>query len=156
RFWGWEMNLREALWRAGCFKMDLIGGFRYFQLEDTLTLTENVRVLPGALTVATGTLPGTQFVVQDQFHTLNKFYGGQFGLKSEWHLGSRWKLDSSAKFFFGAVEQKVDIFGQTTISNSPTGGNGTFTGGLLALNGTNIGSHHRTRLGIGSEVGANL
>ena len=75
--------------------------------------------------------PHVHIVVHDQFHTRNRFDGGQLGLAGNWNLCGRWFLGGSVKFALGNVNQTVDINGSTTFSGLPdgtvfTGGNGRY------------------------------
>jgi hypothetical protein len=146
--WGIEAN---AVWncRQGCwFRLDLLSGFRYMQLKENLSITENLLV-PFTSTV----VPGESIFVSDQFDTRNQFYGGQIGFRAEanWR---RWQLDWTTKVALGTTHQQVDINGATIIT--PFGGApSAFTGGLLALP-TNIGHFSRDHFSVVPEMGLNI
>src|SRR5581483_12339069 len=48
RLWGAEINARTNICCNCDWKVDLLGGVRYAELDDTLGVTEVLRVLPGA------------------------------------------------------------------------------------------------------------
>jgi hypothetical protein len=148
RLWGMEANGRRRLPFTGPFRFDLVGGFRYLDLEEGLTIVENLNALPGVF----GPL-ATQGIVSDQFHTRNQFYGGQFGGRMEFRY-ARLFLDLQAKVALGDMSQTVSIFGGQTVT--PAGGPTTpFVGGLLALP-SNIGTFNRDRFAVVPEADFNV
>src|SRR5207237_1269893 len=48
RLWGAEANVRHPLLTSCSYRVDLLAGFRYLQLEEALGIVEDVRVLPDA------------------------------------------------------------------------------------------------------------
>ncbi len=143
--WGIEENIRYPLC-CGCnWKVDFLGGFRFLQLDEQLGITENINVLPSAA------LNGANVVVIDNFHTRNDFYGGQIGIDAEWRWG-RWFIGGTGKLAMGDMHEYVAINGYTT--TTPSGGTpSTQPGGLLALQGTNIGQYNRDTFAIVPELG---
>ncbi len=126
-------------------RLDVIGGFRYLQLNDGLGITEDLTAPPGP--------GGTSFVIQDQFDTSDRFYGGQIGLRDEVRRG-RFFADFTGQIAFGAVDEIVDIQGSTVIT--PPGGAAVVrSGGLLALP-TNIGHYTQSRFAVLPEAGLDL
>ncbi len=134
---------------CGCdYRLDLLGGFRYFQLNDGLGITENLAVLPNV-----PVLGGTTFAIADQFDTANRFYGGQAGLRGRVYWGRFFAVGTGA-VALGAVDEIVDINGITTIT-PPHGTAVTSSGGLLALP-TNMGRHEQTRFAVLPQAGLDL
>jgi len=140
---------------------DAYAGVRWLQLSEGLNVTENLRLLVDD-TTGEPTLPaGTTFVVNDRFGTHNDFVGANLGLMTEY----RWK-----RFFvglrggvgIGATRQNVNISGDTTITfpadNVPEGvaNPSRASGGLLALEGANIGKYSRSVFSVVPEFGLNL
>ncbi len=148
RLAGGEINGLFNLDCGCCNRLDAIGGFRYFQLNDGLGVTEDLAVLPGVPTIG-----GTTFAIQDQFDTADRFYGGQVGLRDEVRRG-RFFADFTGEIALGAVDEVVDIRGVTVIT-PPGGAPVTKNGGLLALP-TNIGDHSRSRFAVLPEAGVDL
>jgi hypothetical protein len=151
--WGAEANARRFLTKTNCSRLDLIGGFRFLQVNEQLNISEFFARSPGSpLTVgAPMAIAGT---VTDMFRTENDFYGGQFGLLGETRRG-RWFATVSGKVALGTVYQSSFIHGRQNITFSD-GTFGTFAGGLLALPGANIGTHRQTRFAVLPEVGVNI
>ncbi len=133
----------------GCWcRTDWIVGFRYLRLRDSLDINEDLLV-PASSPLAAG--QRTQ--LNDHFDTRNQFYGGQSGIRTEWHWG-RWQLDCTSKIALGTTHEQANVSGFTIIT--PAGGTPTtFTGGLFAQP-TNIGHYSRDRFAVVPELGFNV
>jgi Putative beta barrel porin-7 (BBP7) len=134
---------------CGCNnRLDAAYGFRYFQLNDGLGIAENLAVTPNV-----PGLGGSTFALLDQFDTVNRFYGGQIGLRDEFRRG-RFFVDLSGTVALGAVQQVVNIRGATALT-PPGGATVVQNGGLLALP-SNIGHYTRSRFAVLPEMGLNV
>ena len=153
---------RNLLCRASCCgdcdtdgaRLDLIGGYRHYHLRDSVGVTENI-----TLTAGSGGHPaGTVFDVRDSFESRNEFHGGEIGLVLQRFRG-RWSFEAMAKLAMGGCRQTVTINGQTIITE-PNVASVTHTGGLLALEDTNIDTYRRDGFAVipqfGFEVGYQL
>jgi hypothetical protein len=130
------------------WNLDKYFGVKYMGLDETLTVTENLAILP--------TEPGQitdKFYVRDSFMTRNNFIGGNMGLISEMRLG-RFFFDAHGSIALGATAQEVTIGGNTQIThnNIPSP---LLTGGLLGQQ-TNIGTYNRAQFSIIPEIGLKL
>lgn len=139
--------LKEKNCNLKAIHVDFIAGAKFVRLEDDLTITENLGV---------GLIGGPveeRFLVQDQFSTVNNFYGGQVGLLAEMRY-KRWFLNFTGKVGIGATQAEVEINGLTsrTLVGGPTE---TRAGGLLA-GPFNSGTHRQTAFSIVPEVGVNV
>jgi hypothetical protein len=152
---GAELNLRALLW-CGCnFNVTGLVGFRYLNLDDSLSITEHGLILKSVPTNPPN-VPlnaGDQFIVSDQFHTRNQFFGGQLGVIGDWYFG-RWFVEGGLKIGLGDTLQSVDIDGYQRII-SPTGGVQTFKGGLYAVS-SNIGHFSQSRFGFVPDANLKL
>jgi hypothetical protein len=145
---GAELNVRRRAC-CGCnYRIDWLAGFRYLDLDEGLSITESIQVLPGVPMFG-----GDQLFINDTFFTHNRFYGGQVGLDAEFTHGP-WSLDARGKLAVGGTQQVVNIGGGQRII-TPGGQVSNFFGGLLALS-TNIGHHHRSQFGFVPEVTLNV
>jgi hypothetical protein len=163
--WGGEGNFVLNLYR-GCpgdswnVSVNGIAGFRYVELEETLTISSSTNLLPGAtFPAAFGVFPGilgplgnqANLNITDNFRTLNQFYGGQLGLVSEIRTG-KWSLLGTYKVAVGDVHTRVDVEGTTALgrgqNNLVVGG---VRGGLLA-NAQNVGRDLNDRFGVIPEL----
>jgi hypothetical protein len=147
QLFGADTDLRFNLWRGPCWHIDVMGGFRYLQLDESLNITENLMVPPTS--VPGGALIG----VKDSFSTHNNFYGGQIGTEFEFRRG-RWSLDLSTKLAVGDMNEVVKINGFTSLSCA-SGCPAVLPGGLLALP-TNIGQATNNRLAFIAEPGVKI
>jgi hypothetical protein len=144
--WGTELNLRTNLSRQCCSRLDLLTGFRFLGLDESVHITENVQVVPE--------FGGTQFNIFDTFGTHNNFYGGQLGLDWEWRRG-RWTFDLLGKVALGDTHEVVIIDGGTAMT-SPGMATVSQPGGILALASTNIGHFNRDSFTVVPEAGVKL
>ena len=82
------------------YRLDLIAGFRYLQLNENMNVSEEVVFLPGLITNLAGV------GVYDHFATRNDFYGGQFGLRAEWWEGNFF-MNAKGVIGIGDTQQEV-------------------------------------------------
>jgi hypothetical protein len=136
QMWGLEANFRRNLF-CGCNgSLDLVFGYRRFNLSEGLFITENLSVL------------NTPEIVSDRFHASNTFDAPQIGVAGEWRLAHSWSLAASTRVAFGVNHEVVDIGGNTIFFvPQPVVG----LGGLLALP-SNIGSRSASRFAVMPEV----
>jgi hypothetical protein len=133
----------------------LLGGYRYYEYDSNLTVTENLLVLPGTTQPF---VPGTTFLVQDSFTARNQFHGGEVGLQARRIYGNFW-WDGTAKIAIGTNRRTVRVNGQT-VTTVPNGGTDVAAGGLLTSEFTNIGQYTDSstvvipdfRLGVGAML----
>jgi hypothetical protein len=159
-FWGADANLRRNLLCGPNGYLDVFFGYRMLGLDESLTITESLvavgntlGVLPGGATVVL--VPnGTTLQVNDRFAVSNRFYGGQLGFNGETRYGC-WSLGGKVGVAIGNTQQVVDITGGT-ITMTPGGGVSGGPGGLLALQGTNLGHYTRNHFAVVPEVGLTL
>jgi hypothetical protein len=144
RLFGADLNLRTNLCKGCCYNIDVLGGFRFIGLDNSLTIQENLLTLNN---------PGGGFIVQDRFSTQNRFYGGQFGFDSEvrWR---RWFVDTKVMFALGSNHESANIGGNTVVT-APGGATSVFNGGLLALS-TNSGQFSREMFVFAPEFTVNV
>lgn len=127
-----------------CFRLDMIAGYRYYQLGDSVIVREELSLL------------GAAFQIEDAFRALNDYHGGELGLVMQWYRG-RWSFEGLAKMALGNNHQTVWINGSTlrTIGAQTD----TASAGILALD-TNIGQYDRDSFVVipqfGVEVGYQL
>lgn len=144
--WGINPNFIRNCCCGPCGRFDMLLGFYYLSIRDTITINENLTSLPGQQNVA----PGTQFLIEDRFSTANDFYGVNIGFAFERRF-SYWFLGVRSGIALGVVHQSVDINGVTTII-PPGGAPVTYAGGLLAQP-SNIGHYERDMFAVMPWVG---
>ncbi|MBA4190987.1 MAG: hypothetical protein C0467_23625 [Planctomycetaceae bacterium] len=146
---GGGFNFRHNLCCDPCGRIDLIYGYRYFNVTDDLTITEDLTTTGAAPLIGAG----VRFQIVDHFRTENSFNGGVIGLAGERQRG-RWVVSGRASIAFGANTQTVTIDGATT--TTPPGGPAvTLPGGLLTQS-SNIGTYERTTFAVMPEIGVKL
>jgi hypothetical protein len=157
KLWGADVNLRHNLCCGCWYRVDLLGGFRYLDLDEGVTITESGHFSPNFSNLFPGTnlerFNNANFLVVDQFGTHNQFYGAQVGANAQFQRGN-WSLDLLGKVAIGQTRQVVNIAGLEII-DSPLAGRLSFPGGLLAQS-TNSGHHSRERFSVVPEVGVTV
>jgi hypothetical protein len=156
-FGGIEANLRCNLCckKSPChsrsFRLDLFGGPRYLNLDESINITEDIIGLP---TASDPFLRNQRITVVDRFATSNDFYGGQLGLEAEWRR-NRLGLNLRTQLALGGTHQQIDIEGSQQFVDLTSGATQNFNGGLLALP-SNIGSHSRGQFSVVPEIDLSL
>jgi hypothetical protein len=99
---------------------NILGGYRYLQLDESLTITANSNLF--TTTTYTDNLgnvlatapPGSAVTVIDQFSTRNLFNGGQIGFQGQyfWRLLS---ISGAAKLALGDTYGVVNVNGTTNV-----------------------------------------
>jgi len=158
RFEGGDLNLLYNLFRANGWTINVLGGYRYLELDDTLTITANSNVFTTTtFTDNSGNLlatapPGSTITVVDQFKTRNQFNGGQIGAEFQ-YLWGRLSLAGTAKLAIGATQEIITVDGNTNVlpvNGAPV----PLSGGNYATN--QIGRYSQARFALAPEGGLNL
>ena len=130
-----ELSGAEALFRRAVhwtpnLRVDVLAGYRYARLRDSLQIsTASLSLDP-----ATG-FPADALVERgDQFRVTNNFHGGQLGLATRCWRGC-WSLSAVAKVALGGVRSRSRVAGASSVSEIIDGEFVTadFPGGLLAV-----------------------
>lgn len=151
--WGYDINLKQNLYRGQSFSLDGLIGYRQMGLDESLSIRESLNVLVDDTQVPPRFQAGDQITVRDQFRTQNRFYGGQFGFASEWWLWDRLSLGTSLKVGMGYTSSRVTIAGNSsTIGN----GNSQFNSAGLLAQASNIGNYSRDSFSVVPEIGLNI
>ncbi len=126
-----------------CTRQEAMFGYRYLQLDESVSVRENLR----------GIDPVSTFNIQDRFETQNQFNGFDLGWKYRRTRGY-WSTDATLRMAVGVTNQSVRINGSTTSTDS-TGTQVSGPGGLLAQN-TNIGNYEQDEFSVIPELNLNL
>lgn len=145
--WGLNPNGILNLCCNPCGRLDFLIGYRYLNLQDDLTIREDLTGQAGSPN------PGAQFVVIDQFRTRNEFHGVNLGLAWERRFGNFF-LNVRGAVALGNTHTTVDIDGSTTTTTT-AGAVSRQSGGLLTQP-SNIGSYSLDRFAVVPEVGVKL
>jgi hypothetical protein len=145
-----DAYFRQALAFAPAWRMDLIYGWRYLQMSESLSIDDR--------TVSTDPFNpqvplGTTIVGRDEFRAINQFNGGQIGLMTERRNGI-WSLSTVGKISFGNMHQTVLINGDNTVTEPGVGQ--THSAGSLLAQPSNIGRYDRNVFAVVPEVMLNL
>ncbi len=140
---GTEAFTEIMMHRDACRRVDLVLGYQFLRLDDSLQVVSSHTLL----------LNNLNFNIRDRFRAYNEFHGGEIGLRGRVSRGC-WTLDGLAQVAVGGVRQQVIIDGQTVIT--PAGGPpATFAGGLLAQP-SNSGNFERSKFAFVPSLTVNL
>jgi hypothetical protein len=135
---------------CGCdARLDFLGGFRFLNLRESLTITEDIQFNAGLR----DPFNGTRNMNTDYFATRNQFYGGQIGVSGGWKCGN-FTVDGRVTLAMGDTHQEVTIQGSQQFPPG-TPGVSPLQGGLFALN-SNSGTFSRDRFSVVPEVRVSL
>jgi hypothetical protein len=139
--------LRRLLWIdfTAQYKLDVIGGYRFFRLNDSVLIND-------VFNTSGGVLAPTTFESTDRFLADNQFHGGDIGLSAQVFC-RRLSLEMMGKMGIGSNRQNVNISGSNSITS---GGLTTTTPGGLLTQPTNIGSFSRDRFAVLPEAAINV
>jgi hypothetical protein len=119
-FGGGDINLLYNLYRAHGWTLNLLGGYRYLQLDESINITANSNLFVSTTytdnmgDVLAYAPPGSTVTVIDHFGTLNQFNGGQVGAQLRYQYG-RLFIGGTAKLGIGATNEEVSVNGNTTV-----------------------------------------
>ncbi|HEY4309233.1 MAG TPA: BBP7 family outer membrane beta-barrel protein [Pirellulales bacterium] len=145
-----DTYLRQVLAAGPRRRVDLIYGWRYLELDDSVGIDDHsVSIDPNNPQVPLG----TTLVGFDGFRATNKFNGGQIGIMTERRRGI-WSLNTVAKVSLGNMRQTVLINGYSS-TTVPGQTPANFVGDLFAQQ-SNIGRYDRNVFAAIPEVTLNL
>jgi Putative beta barrel porin-7 (BBP7) len=147
RIWGADVYMRLPGYRNCDFKLDVLAGIYFNQIDDNLTITDHhtVPLLPPVIPPGFNLFLVTK--VKDQFKSSNNYYAGMLGFTADWRC-QNWAIRSTLKVGLGNMRQVTKIKGTTTILNQFTGLEEVLDEGLLAQLNDNIGRHCHNRFEV--------
>jgi hypothetical protein len=154
--YGWDVNFVDRCYKDGCTQVDLLGGFRYVYLDESINILQNSTLLPGGIAGFAGSsvvVPGNVSIF-DRFATVNRFYGPQAGLRYEYR-GDRLFVNFLGKVALGDSHESERLSGAS--ASTPVGGGRTTVvpGGLLVL-ASNAGRSHENEFAVVPELNLNV
>jgi hypothetical protein len=155
---GAEANGAFNVTSGGGLRLDMLGGFRWVQLHESLEFVANVLGQPAVF-------PEFAIHAGDQFNARNNFFGGQIGARAGYDLDGLLgglSIDGTAKVAAGDMHREVTVNGVTQ-TNFVTGLVPGFVGapvqtllGGVFAQPSNIGRHVTDRFAVVPEVGVNV
>ncbi len=118
---GTQANFVFNLWNEPGLRVEMVSGFRWLKLDDTMELDTKTSFLPP--------VAGSYFGTIDRFQIHNNFYGANLGLRSEW-CWNRCLLNITGQLAFGDTRETYRPYGALATQNS-VGNLITFPGGYL-------------------------
>jgi hypothetical protein len=141
QLWGMEANALGNFLRSDVWSFSMIGGFRYLDLSERLTME----------IYSADTLLGGSLTATDNFRTRNQFYGGQAGIQADMTMG-RWFASLRTTVALGATHHTRDARGLSSGDAPPAG---TFPNGVF-VQPTNSGRYTGGDFSIVPQVGLKL
>lgn len=141
---GADANLLYNVQNADGVRWDVLGGFRYVNLQENLTFTTDSPDLPP--------VGPDIFRTFDRFTANNNFYGAQIGARVSYD-NSRLFMNATGKLALGSTVETVGVNGGF-ITNI-NGGFFSSPGGYFAQP-TNIGTQSRSQFAVVPEVNLNF
>jgi hypothetical protein len=116
RLWGMEANAVLGLANSGGVRLQALGGFRYVDLTESLSLQLQSTALDGSTVNFQGNTfaAPSAIATTDFFRTRNQFYGGQLGLRGEFSLGN-FVVGATGKVALGSMHEVVEVRGTSTL-----------------------------------------
>jgi hypothetical protein len=152
RLAGADLLVYRNLYYCRGTSFDFLVGGQYLDLDEYLAVTQVTRPINGGSVVLNNTVfsgPGAPaLIVADRFRTRNQFWGGVLGFRGEYHLGPAF-VCLTVRGGIGNNHQTVDIDGFSAVA-AP--GVPPLPGGLLAIQGANLGRQVINRMAVLSEV----
>ncbi|MEX2139240.1 MAG: BBP7 family outer membrane beta-barrel protein [Pirellulales bacterium] len=146
---GAELLLRRRLDQCCDRRIDLLYGYRYAGLDESLLIRDELNSVDPNSNVPVGTVVGGF----DSFQTFNQFHGGQLGLAIDVYR-RRWTLGLAGKVGLGNMRQQVTIGGSTFVA-VPEQETIEAAGGLLTQP-SNLGGFVRDEFAVIPEGQLNL
>jgi hypothetical protein len=131
------------------YQVHLVGGYRFFRLNESLRISESLLVTEAGGLVA----QGTTLDLFDDFGASNEFHGGEIGLRTV-ICRSAWSLDVLAKLGIGNNHQHIRINGQNSVV-VPDFAPFTSGGGLFAQS-SNFGNYENDEVALLPEFQLNV
>jgi hypothetical protein len=151
-FQGTEDDVTFRLWCGDNWRVDLLVGFCYLNLDENLDI--------GSVSTVTPNIPffaGQSTTVVDQFQTKNRYYGGQVGTRADVSWG-RFGLQFKGSVALGSTHEILEISGGTVFQSPALGLVAIAPSGLLTqpTNIGTLGGFSRNSFAVVPEVGLNL
>lgn len=153
-FQGFDLLYRRSLCCDLLHRRWLVGGYRFLQLNDNLSVVDSSTVSTGS----PGGFPSTSILSTDAFSAKTQFHGGEVGWIEKWWY-ERVGFQLLGKMALGGSFYDNDIGGSTVTAVTATSGatpTTTTTAGSVLAQPTNIGNYGSSSFAAVGELGASL
>jgi hypothetical protein len=157
--WGLETNAFFNLGTSDVAGVDVIVGYRYSDLTESLAISNSLRSITNALNVSfnavnlAGLPMGFTTTASDRFKSRNQFNGATLGLRSSLYVGQVSAM-VDMKLALGGTHQTLNVGGTSSLI-SPDGSVQTVPGGLLAV-ASNSGNFTADAFSVIPELNVNV
>ncbi|MDY3552309.1 BBP7 family outer membrane beta-barrel protein [Gemmata sp. JC717] len=139
RLWGVDGNIRRAWYTFLFDTTDVLVGFKYLDLHESLTVY-SPSVFPGGGVISS----------RDSVRTSNRFYGGYVGINSRLGNDRGFGLDLTSKSGLGGVAQRAELVGSNSFI--PAGGAADIEPAGLYARGLNAGTFTRGKVAYTQDL----
>ena len=153
-FQGFDLIYRRSLGCDLLHRRWLVGGYRFLQLNDNLSVVDSSTVSTGS----PGGYPLTSILSTDAFSTKTQFHGGEVGWIEKWWY-ERVGFQLLGKMALGGSFYDTDISGSTVTSVAASAGatpTVTTTPGSVLAQPTNMGNYGASSFAAVGELGATV
>jgi len=154
-----ELNAVEAFKRQSCYRgcnsrIDILVGYRYSQMQDSLRIQDSFTFLADQAVAGGPPIPAGSTVSNlDFFDVDNTLHAGQLGAWAQRRSGN-FSMDVIAKVALGNMNHDISTQGET-VSAQPNVAAVTVPGGLLVQR-SNLGTFEDNGFAVMPEVSTNL
>ncbi len=141
---GLDLNLLQNVYNTNGMKFDMLGGFRWVNVQESLSFVTDSPDLPP--------VGPDIFHTFDKFTTNNNFYGAQFGARASYD-NARLFMNATGKLALGGSVENVNVNGGTF--TNAFGPFNSAPGGYLTQV-SNIGNQSKTQFAVIPEVDLNF
>lgn len=149
QLFGTELLGRHLLTVQGCSRLDVVAGYRYLNLGETLR-TDSVAL---SFDDSSGFDADTIISRTDGFASRNEFHGGEMGLVYRW-WNCCWAVNLTGKVALGGTRTTSRVGGTTTII-SPAN-LATVTSGGVFTQPSNIGQYSQSEFAAVGDIGVKI
>lgn len=154
-YWNADFGSVMRVYEASDWSLEHLIGFRYFNIEDTLRMTDQSTALPGGVLFYRGApvlTPGASVSVMDYYSMINRWYGGTAGLRINYNPG-RFSASFQFRMGVGANLQSLSSDGTTTLT---AGGTSQVSAPGLSTAAFSPGNYTSTQLSLAPEINLRL
>jgi hypothetical protein len=154
-YWNADVTSVMRVLETSEWSLEHLIGARYFNIEDTLRITDQSTALGGGSLTYRGTpvlFPGASVSVMDYYSMINRWYGGAAGFRLNYNPG-RFSATFQFRMGVGANLQSLSTDGTTTLT---TGSIRTASTPGLTTGSSSPGNYTSTQLSLAPELNLRL
>ncbi|MGE0759081.1 MAG: BBP7 family outer membrane beta-barrel protein [Pirellulaceae bacterium] len=144
---GGDALVRRSLCRWGGGRLDLLVGYQYARIDETLVIQDRLTDADPANLIPDGTVLSDT----DRFATRNQYHAATIGAACRYEQGL-WSLDLMGKIGLGNMRETVTISGESVTDNPPIGTPDNVVAAGLLASGVNLGTFTQDDFCVSPEI----